>query len=191
MHTTVTPVFAIASIDFMTMAAERASRPEVGSSRKRRDGLDASSTAIVRRLHSDGDSVATMRPASGTSSSMPRTAVTCAARAAGVTSASRRSAAEKATASRTVAYCVCRSCCSQYADTRASTAGDTTSPFSFTVPVMRPIVFRFASTSISVLLPAPDAPISAVIVPGAATPDTERSSFLATFFPPGPATSTS
>lgn len=46
-QTTIIPVFNVFLIDLMTMAAARASSPDVGSSMKMIEGLAISSTAIV------------------------------------------------------------------------------------------------------------------------------------------------
>ena len=75
-QTTVRPVEAMLRSARTTEAAARESRPVVGSSAKRTDGLEASSTPSVRRLRSPGASEATAREASEVSSSTVRTSAT-------------------------------------------------------------------------------------------------------------------
>jgi len=120
----------------------------------------------VRRFNSPGARVPTSRFASGESSSMRSTSSTCASRCAGVTSASRRSVAEKVSASRTVVVGMWRSSCSEKPEIRAKEKGEISWPFTRLVPPTTPLVLRLARTSRSVVFPAPLAPISAVMVPG-------------------------
>ena len=54
-HTTVLPVSATFLTVRMTMAAALASKPDVGSSMNMIDGLDTSSTAMVKRLRCSFD----------------------------------------------------------------------------------------------------------------------------------------
>ena len=182
--TTVRPVLVILRTTRMTMAAARASRLLVGSSRKRMGALDTSSTATVRILRCEGDNPPgapgrpTRRPATGRSSSRSMTSSTKAARTSGATVPGRRSAAEKWSASATVASGECTSCCSQYAVRRAKLLRSSGKPFRLMLPSVTPAVLRHAMTSSSVVLPAPEAPMSASSRPGCATPDTSCSSCL-------------
>jgi len=98
----VMPVAAMRFSTRITTAAERASRPVVGSSKNSREGLDASSTPTLTRFNSPGDRVPTGRSLSGVSSSTRRMEVTNSPRWCAVMSGSRRRRAEKSMASATV-----------------------------------------------------------------------------------------
>jgi len=100
-HTTVRPVIATRRRARHTIAADRLSRPDVGSSQKTTDGLDASSTATVSRFRSPRARLCTSRSASASRSRIRRMSETALARCAGST-LGQRSSDEKTTASRTV-----------------------------------------------------------------------------------------
>ncbi|KFM28431.1 Coatomer subunit beta-1 [Auxenochlorella protothecoides] len=155
--------------------AARASRPDVGSSMKTTEGLATSSTARVRRLRCSTDSPdtpgePTKAPRRRSSSTRVMTSSTNASRVAASTVVGRRRRALNWQASCTVACGMWMSVCSTYPITRAKVRSCLGCPFTRMSPVITPSVLRPASTSISVVLPAPDAPISAVSTWGRKAP---------------------
>ena len=181
---TVRPIFATLCTSVMTTSAARESKPLVGSSRKKTGALDTSSTATVRTFRWPGErplaepELPIMRPASGRSSRMSSASDTNPCLASAVVPSPRRNLAENSSASATVANSLCRSICSQYAVHRAKVSFSTSWPLSVMVPLRTPPVLRPAMTSSSVVLPAPEAPMSASMRLGRAADVTDCRSCL-------------
>mmetsp|Transcript_7250 Transcript_7250/g.30898 ORF Transcript_7250/g.30898 Transcript_7250/m.30898 type:complete len:537 (-) Transcript_7250:2059-3669(-) len=181
---TVLPIFATLCTSVMTMSAARESNPEVGSSRKNTGALDTNSTATVSTFLWPGErpfaepELPIILPASGRSSKMSSASETKPCLASAVVPSPSRSLAENSSASATVANSLCRSICSQYAVHRAKVSFSTSCPLSVMVPLRVPPVLRPAMTSRSVVLPAPEAPMSASMRLGRAADVTDCRSCL-------------
>ena len=171
-HTTVRPVATMFFTARITTDAARESSPDVGSSMKMIAGLATSSTPIVSRFACSVERPAPLYPimecAIGSISRSSMISRTNASLVLAETDRSSRKWHEKRRASITVAVGEWMSVCSTYPARREKVAGLLGWPFSRILPFICPPVFRFASTSSSVVLPAPDEPMSAVIVPGLA-----------------------
>mmetsp|Transcript_34306 Transcript_34306/g.81289 ORF Transcript_34306/g.81289 Transcript_34306/m.81289 type:complete len:204 (+) Transcript_34306:178-789(+) len=179
----VRPIDAIRLTTRMTMRAERESSPEVGSSRNSTEGFAAISTPRVRRLRCSAERFTIVLPRIGVSSTTSATAsMTCSFSWNGI-DFGRRCSAENRRASRTVMLSMWLSVCSTYPDTRANVLRSWLCPLMRMRPAISPPVLRPAITSISVVLPAPEDPISAMSMPGSKTAFTSVSSFRFSFLP--------